>query len=281
MVGCCVSFFVSLIEVLRFGCAPVGVCLALQVSTGWKGFVCVCVKRTVVAVSKETDSLTERKKRIEEDKTNGEEGVASRMQLPGHQMWIARMCQWCKAHAHDAGGTVWVRRIRDPRDAGHWPIHPTADGSKHQIVTQQTDQLSAARWCAGFPLQWPWHAGERAARISESLIFLELAIVIERILLLLNNVGVVVYGNATYRCHQRMERLVKQTPRKPLCLLTWTFSQVISWSLSIPLLISLSSFAGIEKINADPFLGVCVCGLLVSQMMTSKSWLIRFLIGLT
>jgi hypothetical protein len=110
---------------------------------------------------------------------------------------------------------------------------------------------------------------------------LELAIVIERILLLLNNVGVVVYGNATYRCHQRMERLVKQTPRKPLCLLTWTFSQVISWSLSIPLLISLSSFAGIEKINADPFLGVCVCGLLVSQMMTSKSWLIRFLIGLT
>lgn len=65
MVGCCVSFFVSLIEDLRFGCAPVGVCLALQVSTGWKGFVCVCVcvKRT-----------------------NGEEGVASRMQLPGHQM---------------------------------------------------------------------------------------------------------------------------------------------------------------------------------------------------
>lgn len=46
----------------------------------------VCVKRTVVAVSKETDSLTERKKRIVEDKTNGEEGVASRMQLPGHQM---------------------------------------------------------------------------------------------------------------------------------------------------------------------------------------------------
>ncbi len=49
-------------------------------------FVCVCVKRTVVAVSKETDSLTERIKRIEDDKTNGEEGVASRMQLPGHQM---------------------------------------------------------------------------------------------------------------------------------------------------------------------------------------------------
>lgn len=46
----------------------------------------MCVKRTVVAVSKETDSLTERKKRIVEDKTNGEEGVASRMQLPGHQM---------------------------------------------------------------------------------------------------------------------------------------------------------------------------------------------------
>jgi hypothetical protein len=46
----------------------------------------VCVKRTVVAVSKETDSLTERRKRIVEDKTNGEEGVASRMQLPGHQM---------------------------------------------------------------------------------------------------------------------------------------------------------------------------------------------------
>ncbi len=48
--------------------------------------LCVCAKRTVVAVSKETDSLTERIKRIEEDKTNGEEGVASRMQLPGHQM---------------------------------------------------------------------------------------------------------------------------------------------------------------------------------------------------
>ncbi len=45
--------------------------VCVQVSTGWKGFVCVCVcvcvKRTVVAVSKETDSHTERIKRIEED----------------------------------------------------------------------------------------------------------------------------------------------------------------------------------------------------------------------
>jgi len=62
MVGCYVSFFVSLIEDLRFGCAPVGVCFALQVSTGWKGFVCVCEENCSCCFKGDRQSYREKKK---------------------------------------------------------------------------------------------------------------------------------------------------------------------------------------------------------------------------